>query len=187
MKILISAIFLMIFVNSCGETNTGRDTGDTGNSGNTGNTQADVDSDTGDTCPDSNKFCHSRDDLNWSDVSSDSMYWDDAITYCVNLGGRLPTINELRTLIQNCPATESGGKCGVTDECLSYVDCYNDPCYGCEEDYSGKYSIFGDIYWMWSSSELSDIADGAWGVDFRDIGRVYGGNKDGNGNIRCVK
>jgi len=126
---------------------------------------------TGATCTGSDKFCHSHDGLNWSDASSDYMTWDEAITYCENLGGRLPTISELRTLIQNCAATETGGECGVTDDCLSY-DCWNDPCDGCEYDESGKYSVFGDTYWFWSSSELSDAAGLAWSVDFVN-GHVY--------------
>lgn len=69
-------------------------------------------------CPESNKFCHSHDYLSWSDKAIEKMNWDDAIKYCEDLGGRLPTIDELRTLIQNCPATETGGECGVTEGCL---------------------------------------------------------------------
>ena len=33
--------------------------------------------------------------LCWSNASSKSMDWDNAITYCENLGGRLPTISEI--------------------------------------------------------------------------------------------
>ena len=166
---------------SCGgdDGNSG-DTGDTGDTGNTGNTGA--------TCTGSDKFCHSHDGLNWSDASSDYMIWDDAVTYCENLGGRLPTISELRTLIQNCPATETGGGCGVTDECLSYDDCYNEPsCFGCELDASGKCSVFGDTDWFWSSSELSGYADNAWRVCLGSGYVSYNDKGDYLYNVRCVK
>jgi hypothetical protein len=174
-KVLISLmITMMFFVGSCGvdtgDTGNTGDTVDTGNTGNTGNT-----GDSGATCTGSDKFCHSHDGLNWSDASSNKMTWDEAITYCENLGGRLPTISELRTLIQNCPGTETGGECGVTDDCLSSDDCRTDPCDGCEYDDSGKYSVFGDIYYLWSSSEHSDDADFAWRVGFArgDVGASY--------------
>lgn len=150
------------------------DTGDTGGG------------ETGATCTGSDKFCHSHDGLDWSDVSSDSMTWDEAATYCENLGGSLPTISELRTLIQNCPATETDGECGVTDSCLSYNDCRKDSCSGCGYDESGKYSVFGDKYWFWSSSERSDYAGYAWGVNF-EHGFVYSLNKKYEYAARCVR
>ncbi|MFO7736362.1 MAG: hypothetical protein R6W70_09150, partial [bacterium] len=103
--------------------------------------------------------------LCWSDKTSE-MNHSDAISYCEGLGGHLPTISELRTLIQNCPDTETGGACGVTDECLSYSNCWNDTYGGCSFDDSGKYSVFGDKGRFWSSSVLSDNADIAWYVYF---------------------
>lgn len=114
---------------------------------------------------DTGNFPNEHDDLNWSDKAQDTMNWDDAVEYCEKLGGRLPTISELRTLIQNCPATETGGECEVTDSCLSW-DCLTDPCDGCEDDGSGKYSVFGDTVVLWSSSKPSDYTDGAWAVAF---------------------
>jgi hypothetical protein len=174
-KALISLMFvLLFFVGACGDD----DKGNTGNTGDSGNTGA--------TCTGSDKFCHSHDGLNWSDASSDYMTWDEAITYCENLGGRLPTISELRTLIQNCQGTETGGECGVTDSCLSSEDCWNDPCYGCEYDESGKYSVFGDTYWFWSSSEQSDYAGYAWGVYF-GLGSVSDGYKHHSVSVRCLR
>jgi len=154
------------------------DTGNTGDTGDTGNT--------GDTCTGSDKFCHSHDGLDWSDASSGLMTWDDAVTYCENLGGRLPTISELRTLIQNCSATETGGECGVTDSCLSWDDCWNESCNGCEYDESGKYSVFGDTYWFWSSSVRSDSAVLAWRVRFGN-GNVNNSPRGSKRNGRCVR
>lgn len=125
--------------------------------------------------------------LCWSDASSDSMTWDPAKAYCKSLGGRLPTISELRTLIENCPGTETGGECGVTDSCLSYGDCWNNSCDSCSEADDGRYSVFGDTYWFWSSSELSDNADGVWYVDF-DYGYVNFSSKDNLiPRVRCLQ
>ena len=142
-----------------------------------------------DTCPESDNFCHAHDGLNWSDASNSSMTWNEAINYCENLGGRLPTISELRTLVQNCPATETGGECGVTDSCLS-TDCRSGLCSGCEYDDSGKYSVFGDTNWFWSFSEIDQ--ENAWALGFYG-GELTFGKKDGNNqfqisnDVRCVR
>jgi hypothetical protein len=125
--------------------------------------------------------------LCWSNASSKSMDWDNAITYCENLGGRLPTISELRTLIQNCPATETGGECGVTDDCLSYWDCSNDACRGCVLDESGKYSIFGDTDWFWSSSVQPETVDDAYYIDFQRVNVFHFSMDLREYNVRCVK
>ena len=151
----------------------GADTEDTGDTGDT------------ETCPESNKVCRSHDSLSWSDISGDYIYWDSAETYCEDLGGRLPTISELRTLIQNCPDTETGGECGVTDDCLSFEDCWNDSCDGCEFDISGKYSVFGNTAWLWSSSVQSDIGL-VFCLNFRN-GGVNDSVKHNKYHVRCVK
>jgi len=135
---------------------------------------------------DAENFPNEHDGLSWSDASSNYMDWDEAITYCENLGGRLPTISELRTLIQNCPATETGGECGVTDSCLSFDDCRNNPCKGCEYDYSGKYSVFGMPESLWSSSVWSDDPGIAWLVTFEN-GHVTYDAKYNKPNVRCVR
>ncbi len=135
-------------------------------------------------CPESNKFCYWHDGLSWSD--SDHYNGKYAIIFCRNLGGRLPTISELRTLIQNCPGTVTGGICGVTDSCLSYEDCYNNVCSGCSDDSSRICSVFGDSGVFWSSSERTDKTENAWAVDF-DYGRVVHAPKYYGYKLRCVK
>ena len=133
-------------------------------------------------------------DLIWSGKSTETMLWADAVNYCkdMNEGGfsdwRLPTISELRTLIQNCSKTERGGTCGVTDDCLSYSECRNDDCGGCriDENNPGQYSKFGESGWFWSSSTRSDSTDIAWFVDFYG-GYVGNASKDLGYDVRCVR
>ena len=138
------------------------------------------------TCPENNKFCHSHDGLKWSDVLRNSGTWDEAVTYCKDLGGRLPTISELRTLIQNCPATETGGECGVTDSCLSEDDCWGwDVCWGCSEN-GVSHSVLGDTGEYWSSSLVSDEPDFAWLVNF-NLGQIEWYRLSAPCYVRCVR
>lgn len=128
----------------------------------------------------------------WSDTAESSMTWQNAMDYCDNLTAcgysdwHLPTISELRTLIQNCPATETGGECGVTDSCLSCNECWNAACNGCDYDSSGKYSKLGDTYYFWSSSVPSDDSVSAWFVGFND-GLVFSNSKSYTYSVRCVR
>lgn len=138
--------------------------------------------------------CKTIDGNMWSPKASSTMNWDDAVSYCNNLtecgysDWRLPTIGELRNLIQNCSGTEPGGSCGVTDSCLSFDGCWNDPCGGCSHDSSGYYSKLGDDdnITLWSSSVRSDDSDYAWRVGF-GYGHVGLDYKGSNIYVRCVR
>jgi hypothetical protein len=138
--------------------------------------------------------------LTWQvEPSGDHMTWDDAKTYCNNLslGGdddwRLPTISELRSLIRGCNVTETGGACGVMDDCLD-SSCWDDPCGGCESlagpGSGGAYwpsGMSGEIGWYWSSSPV--YIDGgyrAWLVDF-STGHVDYYYVDYGNGVRCVR
>lgn len=129
--------------------------------------------------------------------------------YCENLnwGGysdwRLPTISELRTLVRGCPAIETGGECGVTDDCNVYSSCWswgechqkcpfgqgpNNGCYwpselkgSCGED---------DSYW--SSTEAIGGYDEDyiwWMLDYYrpGFGTFWFGCEPGVFPIRCVR
>ena len=116
--------------------------------------------------------------LTWQDPPSPGdMTWEEAKAYCDNLSfdghddWRLPTISELRSLIRGCSDTQTGGACSVTDDRLEF-SWRNNPCNGCEygagPGSEGAYwpdSLSGND-WFWSSSEVADFADHAWGVEF---------------------
>ena len=125
-------------------------------------------------CSETDKFCHEHDGLYWSDFRRD-LTWDNSVEHCEDLKGRLPTISELRTLIKDCQITETGGACKVTDECLSFEDCYdNNLCGGC---IMGNYSVFGHEGTFWSSSEMPDDTVNVWVVNFNN-GHIYDYNTD---------
>jgi hypothetical protein len=130
-------------------------------------------------------------ELDWLDQAPDKMTWNKAKEYCKDLGGRLPTISELRTLIQNCPDTVTGGICGITDECLSHEcfgDCSPEWCYdcGCRWEGGGFYSVLGDTGDYWSSSFDPDDPDFAYAVNFY-LGAIDWYSVDARCYVRCVK
>jgi hypothetical protein len=106
---------------------------------------------------------------------------------------RLPTIDELRTLVRGCSATEPDGACPVTTSCLD-ASCYVDACYGCKENggpgSEGSWRVselHGDYMTSWTSSELPDVPDRAWTVGFGG-GHVLPYPKlRGDLNVRCVR
>lgn len=89
---------------------------------------------------------------------------------------RLPTISELRTLVQGCDNTSTGGACNVTDSCLE-SSCENNACNGCQlgegpnNGCYGNSALSGECYDFWSGSEVEDQSDSAWFISF-DKGQV---------------
>ena len=126
--------------------------------------------------------------LHWSKKAKKMMVVKDAVNYCKNLseGGhkdwRLPTIDELRTLIQNCPNTETDGACNVTDSCLSQNECKNRACNGCENK-NIRHSKLGDRGMFWSSSFRPD--NNAWYIDFT-YGSIHSRSNEKK-SVRCVR
>ena len=103
-------------------------------------------------------------------------------------GWHLPNISELRTLVQNCEGTVTGGACGVVDNtseiCLT-SDCYSSACYCAEdEEEKGKYSKFGDKDPLWSSSEFGDDGE-VWSLNFHN-GETEVVSKDDSQYYRCI-
>lgn len=136
----------------------------------------------------SGDFPYYNSNLCWSELENSTTH-EAAESFCKNTGGRLPTISELRTLIQNCPNSETDGTCKVTDECYS-EECWDEStCYSCEKDLTGKYSVFGDsAQGVWASNERSDSICKHWSIDFQtaDIGSCYG-ELQPHSSFRCVK
>jgi hypothetical protein len=109
-------------------------------------------------------------------------------------GWRLRDIDDLRSLIRGCAATDAGGACGVTDNCGA-SGCWNDSCRGCPD---GRGPGPAGAYWppelsgsdascCWSSSAVADLGGDAWGVDFAggDVESYAAGGA--LGGVRCVR
>lgn len=130
--------------------------------------------------------------LIWSGKPVSAMNHEDAVQFCETLteGGysdwRLPDIDELRTLIMNCSGTIPSGSCKVSarTECLS-DECFSDKC-GCGKNTNGKYSKFGDIDGLWSSSKYGIGNEASWGVLFLNAAVRHAQNS-GEFYLRCVR
>lgn len=136
--------------------------------------------------------------LAWQNPAApDTMSWDLAKQYCkaLNLGPdldsewRLPTVDELRSLIRGCKATESGGTCKAGKGCQE-KSCM---CEGCG-DYDGDgeegmywpEEIAGGCCWYWTSELVEGDEELAWYVDFAS-GRVNYCSVLKEIRVRCVR
>lgn len=128
--------------------------------------------------------------LTWTDKSASTMNHAAAITYCQNLGGRLPTIDELRTIIINCDKTVVGGSCQITDpDCLASDTCWSQTTCVCNFSSDGlPHSTLGDDSStnLWSSSVVSDSTSNAYIAMF-DAGNIGLNTRTLNYSVRCVK
>ncbi len=131
-------------------------------------------------------FPHQVGNLFWSEISIVTMKQSVAEKYCQKLGGKLPGIGDLRSLIKNCPTTEKGGKCGVTNDCTGWIKCRSAACGGCRVLTDGSYSVFGDRGWLWSSSGSSESDNLGWLISFED-GFIYATKPFYHRYVRCAK
>ena len=136
--------------------------------------------------------------LTWQDPAPPrTMNWGEAKAYCAALpddggGWRLPSITELRTLVQGCSGTAANGACEVTDKCLASTCWERSDCAACEVQNvqaGGCYwseEIQGRCSYYWSSSAAEGQQHDAWFINFANgstnFGPVYAGIQ-----VRCVK
>jgi hypothetical protein len=115
-------------------------------------------------CTSDKPLCQKFQGHSWSNMKDD-LTFEAAKEYCSSLGGRLPTISELRTLIVECETTQPGGACRVTDTCTSNATCSEHmPCVGCGD---GGLSVFHDDNPFWSSIPVADQPGDIWTIAFR--------------------
>jgi hypothetical protein len=145
----------------------------------------------------------------WTDPSTGLMWQDpydngyfscssDAPAYCAHLtlGGysdwRMPDINELRTLVQGCTKSESGGSCPVTISCAD-PSCWSTECSGCPANLGpGQAGTYWDIgltnqahLEISSSTRAGAGIMGNWTIDFT-TGEIFN-NESTSCLIRCVR
>jgi Cobalamin biosynthesis protein CobT (nicotinate-mononucleotide:5, 6-dimethylbenzimidazole phosphoribosyltransferase) len=109
----------------------------------------------------------------WSELSKHNFYWYDAAKYCKNLveGGsnnwRVPTLDELKTLVKNCP---NGG---------------------CDADIIGKYSLFSELSTLWSSLITTDNDENQnqyfHTLDFMTASQMSSTYQYEEEKVRCVR
>ncbi len=131
-------------------------------------------------------------DGSWTTISlkHKGLEWSCVKSYCKESSGeRMPNIQELRALIQNCPQTEYPKPSGQNIWCELEDPDHLDSgisCDGCPVDSSGKYSVFGGTDLLRSSSELQ-YYDIIWYVNFytASIDRHY--RTENYSDTRCVR
>ena len=102
--------------------------------------------------------------------------WQQAKSICRASGGRLPTKNELISVISEC-----GGNTANRDS--AYTENREDPKY--QSCYKQKGFIASYSYW--SSTTNAGYSSNAWVVYFYDGYQSYYGNKSNSNYVRCVR
>jgi len=145
-------------------------------------------------------WCDPPNLLCWQNPSApDKLNWDAAKSYCENLvwanhnDWRLPTIDELRTLVIGCAATGKDGSCGVVETCAKSVSpCFGETCSGCTKNSGGDGGCYrptaleGPCESRWSVTAVEDVSTDAWTVDFSQA-KITREAKTGSVGIRCVR
>jgi hypothetical protein len=117
-----------------------------------------------------------------------------ALTLCGFSDWKVPTISELRTLIRDCPASVTGGVCGVTDTCLGTTCDLECPACALQmgSGTDGCYwpsGIRGPCSMYWSSSAYFDTDRQKY--RYRQAGFANGtlgpSDPDDGGYVRCVR
>ena len=143
-------------------------------------------------------ICTDRDSgLLWQQTPApDTFSWMEATVVCEESkqGGhddwRLPTADELRSLVRACPTSEPGGSCGVTAGCVE--PWCGDDCPGCTWNEgpgeNGCYwppELTGNCWAYWTSTRVGGLTE-AWFVEFDSAKVAYKATDDFN-QARCVR
>jgi hypothetical protein len=158
-------------------------------------TDTDTDADTDTDCP--GTWSAASNGLLWENPPSvEAVTLDSAEAYCGDLercgenGWRVPTISELRTLIDGCTATAPFGACQVTDEC-DFSSCWDDACDGCA---SGSGPDGGCYWWAalagtceiyHSATRVAEESSWNWRLQFNDA-YLYSDDGTAAAQVRCV-
>ncbi len=135
--------------------------------------------------------------------------YDKAVQYCADLSWagfndwRLPTIDELRTIVEGYEDIMWGGRCAVGGDCLQYTckdkgrESDNDtPCAQRENKYTGPGpdGCYWEAPWRerfcgeyWSTSAVSDSAGCRWGLTFYDPAIFILTEAGSSAFARCVR
>ena len=104
--------------------------------------------------------------ITWSDISSDYLPIQEAEDYCYDLSKgdpehwwRIPTLDELKTVVRNCSEEEDS----------------------CPVDVTGKYSLFGEFGYLWAADSDGELHY----VDFSEVW-IYGADNTDWSKVRCV-
>ena len=106
---------------------------------------------------------------------------------------RMPTIGELRSLVQGCEGSRAGGSCRVTGSCLSHELCWDSSCACAHLGGPGPGGCYWDAglsgncgHWFWSASAQEDETGSYWLLNYGS-GQVNQGLESHNFRLRCVR
>ena len=127
--------------------------------------------------------------LQWSKKPRFYSTWAAANEYCANLDEdghkdwRVPTIDELRSIVERCPETATGGKCAISDKDgkLRMEDYDKQACRGCRR---GRIDKPGNG-WFWSASQRPET-DHYWVISFKNT-RISEAKMNIPYNVYCVR
>ncbi len=74
---------------------------------------------------------------------------------------RMPTIEEVRSLVRGCPATAAGGSCPASSSCRAFDECLTDQCNGCGTGGDFEYKDGEDTYYKYIDPRMKSVAYGS--------------------------
>ena len=146
--------------------------------------------------------------LEWQVTMTAEFPWADAAPYCAGLSlddkddWRLPNVDELRTLIRGCPATEPGGSCPASTACTVAETCLNESCEACLPEqglswgtylpkelnpYLNDNGDYAPIVWSATAVDLGNDDPFRYAADFNDGWISYETEEYAADGVRCVR